>query len=125
MAHRATWDESKQAVDQREQRRGLAEAVWGLRLKRWSHDLCMDIYNGGPLKETHDLFMSDEVPDNGRSAERVETAIVARAVVRTQHDEEEPREHGFIYRQNRTSGRKRRDAKPVLNLLSRYRYDPA
>jgi len=125
MAHRATWDESKDAVDQRERRRSLAESVWNLRRERWSHALCMAIYDGGPLKETFDLFMQEMVPNNGRHGARVEAAVVARAIVRVAHDEEEPREHGFIYRQNCTSGRKRRDAKPVLTLLSRYRYDPA
>src|SRR3972149_6716011 len=98
MSRVPTWDESKQAADQREKRRSLAEFVWGLRCERWSHGLCMDIYRGGPMKETPDLFAADGLPKNGRRSGLVDAGIAARAIVRVEKEQEEPREHGFIYR---------------------------
>jgi hypothetical protein len=117
MSRRATFADSKAAVNEREQRRGLSEYVMSLRHDGWSHPICMTIYEGGPFKETDGIFMGEELPENGRAPARVERAITARAVVRSQDEQEDPRAHGLeLPTQNRTSGRKRNDEPPPPRL---------
>jgi hypothetical protein len=85
----------------------------------WSTETCRAIKDGGAAVTILRLLTdADLLDDEPEAAQRAATAL---AMIDGHDLEEEPREHGFIYRQSRISGRKRRrDARHPSPFAQRY-----